>query len=198
MSKRIGLDLDGVFANWNRAYYQVLVDLTGKDLVSETERENPAVWYWPRHYGYTVEEEMAGYKATAGDPHFWVKLEPYEHTQKFFAVAQQLGHDLYFITTRPGIQSKRQTEEWLEMWGIAYPTVLLGQSPKAKGQLAAGLALTHFIDDRAENCREVKAASPETQVFLLDRNYNRFMQDELKDLGVVVAGSVWDFMKELL
>jgi 5'(3')-deoxyribonucleotidase len=196
MRKIIGCDIDGVLADWNAAYYKVLVGLTGKDLVSKEDRANPAVWYWPRHYGYTVEEEMAGYAETAKDPTFWQMLDAYPDAEKFLEDIQQ-GDDIYFITTRPGVQSKAQTEIWFELWGYAHATVLLGQSPKAKGLLAAGLDLTHFIDDRAENCREVKLASPKTQVFLLDRNYNKFMQDDLRAMGVVVLSSLGQFLEAL-
>jgi hypothetical protein len=133
---------------------------------------------------------------------FWADLEPLDHA---FDALGDLGDlqekdlaDVYFITTRPGKLSKVQTEIWLEGCGYNVPTVLIAPSPQAKALLAAGLGLTHMIDDRTENCVEIRRASPQTQVFCLSAGWNIDFHDQLRGAGVNIVQSLKEYVEVLL
>lgn len=197
MSKVIvGVDLDGVLANFNAAYRRKLIAVTGRDLIPEGEE--PPVWdYACPYYGYTRDEDKATWAAIIADPYFWFGLEAMPDAYGFLA---DVGHmdEVYFMTTRPGLDVKGQSEHWLFDSGANDgPTVLICRGEK--GHLARGLGLTHFIDDKPENCLSVATISPATAVYLLACKYNEWAWKDPRyvEAGVRVVRSL-DIFSEVL
>lgn len=192
----IGCDVDGVLADFNTAYRQRLIDITGRDLIPPfVNGHEPSVWnYATDEYGYTKEEDKAVWKNIMSSVSFWEDLRAYPHVPSFLWERDCDIHislrdiDWYFITTRPGFRVKVQTESWLQNNGIDYPTVLIAKDARAKGQLAAGLGLTHFIDDRDLNCYAVMHYSPDTQVYMLRHKYNSTVVDAH---DMVIKADMW-------
>jgi hypothetical protein len=203
MSKRIiGLDIDGVLANFNEAFKAVLADTSGRDLPTPGI-DSPPVWNWPTHFGYNEAEERTAWAHVDQSLGFWANLRPLfsaEETEALLAAVQTPLDDLYFLTARPGQTAKRQTEDWLLFAGVEMPTVLLALPNKiqesangvgfSKGTIGEALRLTHFVDDRAENCLWVKKMCPKTHVILLKHNYNAFKQDECVAAGIQLASTL--------
>lgn len=204
--KIIGIDIDGVLANFNARYRDMLVQVTGRDLIpvddcsSVTADHTPPCWNYAPVYGYTREEDSRTWVAIRDSPDFWMSPDPLPAALPFLWALQasdrRTAPEYYFITTRPGASVKYQTERWLQNLGFYNPTVLITRGDK--GQLAAGLGLTHFIDDRPENCLDVRAARGERcRVFLLDARYNRAQQDECRLAGIEVIPSLSAFQEVL-
>jgi 5'(3')-deoxyribonucleotidase len=193
MSKKIiGVDIDGVLAEFNSGFAARLRAVTGRDLLPE-DITNPPVWNWPTHFGYTEQEVSKAWDDCWQDPEFWLNLDAIGWVDMFFEDLAELDADVYFITDRKGINVKLQTECWLQEYGCEAPTVLIAGD---KGPLAKALRLTHFLDDRDKNCQAVAEAT-DTQVFLLDRNYNRPSQSMLKAAGVTVLTERQQFLEAL-
>jgi 5'(3')-deoxyribonucleotidase len=170
---RIGIDVDGVLANFTKGYAKVIRELSGRDLLTDEMIARPPSWYWDRDAGYTKAEENAAWDFINDSPNFWSDLSPFPDAIKAIS---KLGfeHDVYFITTRTGQQPKHQTEEFLVDQIPYLPTVLI--SPN-KGPVALGLGLDLFIDDRDKNIIEVAQASPKTMCCVLDYPYNQDLPD---------------------
>lgn len=174
---RIGLDVDGVLADFIPAYQALVVRMTGKDLFKPGDDVNPPCWDWPQFRGYTDTEIKAVWAQIIADPEFWSKLKPLEGCDTLALCFEALSaeHDLYFITARPGARAKAQSEYWLwaNVAGFSnrYPTTVL-ISP-AKGLCARALKLDAYIDDNLDNALSVASVSPATRTYLLDRNYNQ-------------------------
>lgn len=179
---RVGFDVDGVLTRFDRAYQDLVIKTTGKDLFAPGDRENPPCWDWPEFRGYTKEEVGKVWDLIKTDPHFWMNLEETSDvdTMKLVIGDLERHHDVYFISSRPGIRAKRQTEIWLysrlnyhfnvrNVW----PTVLISSE---KGTCAAGLKLDAYIDDNFDNVVDVMKTSPTTKTFLLDKSYNQSKQ----------------------
>jgi FMN phosphatase YigB (HAD superfamily) len=186
----IGCDVDGVLADFNTAYRQRLIDVTGRELIPPfVNGHEPTVWnYATDEYGYTKEEDNAVWKSITNDPFFWQDLEQYPTAAAFVWSVLRLFDNVYFITTRPGYMVKPQTEKWLKDLGRNNATVLIAKNAKAKGYLAAGLGLTHFIDDRDQNCYAVMHYSPDTQVYMLRHKYNSSVIDAH---DMIIKGDLW-------
>ena len=186
MGYKIGCDVDGILADFNNGFAEVLRRVTERDLLP-SDVSNPPVWDWPEHYGYTKAEVGAAWDDVRRGGVFWADLKVVKGSERFVQdMPLSPDDELYFITNRVGLNVKHQTEEWLEGdTYVGYPTVLIAGE---KGPLAKSLRLTHFIDDKGSNCADVILASPETQVFLLDRNYNRSEQAGLLILAAKVKG----------
>lgn len=172
-------DIDGVLADFNNAYRDIILELTGLELPPITN-DYPTKWNYHEDVFITKKDlnKVWNYIKTTS---FWEKLKPYpECREALIGIKEQRlnGDDIYFITSRPGRYAKRQTERWLQSQGFSDPTVLISSN---KGPVCAGLGVDVFIDDKPENCEEVALACPNSDVFLLDRPYNRAFTQEYEN-----------------
>lgn len=193
-NSRIGVDCDGVLADFNGAFIQRVIDVTGRDLFPVRPFDIPT-WNYPEHFGYSAAEVSAVWEDIKDDANFWVDLNDYPQTRVVLAQLQDLSTyggsaDVYFITARPGIDAKVQTEEWLLEMGFGEPTVLMSS---AKGLCARALNLTHYIDDRWENVVDVRTYNPTTKVFLLTQPWNA--NNDAAAEGVTRVSSVLEFVQ---
>ena len=183
-----GIDLDGCLANFESGFAPILTDLTGITFPLD-EPTFPEVWQWPTLHltnsGMSEKEakavESAAWKRVTQDPAFWLSLKPYPETASTLKSLTRLtaeGHEIYFITHRPGANPKRQSEIWLEINGYKResPTVLVSGE---KGFLAAGLGLDFFIDDKPENHEQVRRfCGTRCRRYIVDHPYNRHHDDK--------------------
>ncbi len=175
--KAIGFDLDGVLANFTKAYQALLARLSGRNLFEPGDEIDPPTWNWDKDRGYTSAERGAAWEAIKADPNFWRNLDPLQPnvSQVFFRSLQHgPSRDVYFITSRPGIASKAQTEAWLrEHLGWRNPTVLV-VGTRVKGEACAALGLDAYIDDHYPNVADVVLKSPKTRAYLYSVAHNSY------------------------
>lgn len=167
---RIGIDVDGIIADFNGAFIDRVIALTDRDLFPARPFDIP-IWDYPQHYGYTGDEVSAVWQNIKQDRNFWANLDPYKWTSDFLSRLDPETDDLYFITNRMGVSPKQQTERWL--WrnqGPLSPTVLI---TAMKGWTARSLDLDVYIDDRDLNVIDVRTVAPKTRTFILDQPWNR-------------------------
>lgn len=164
---------DGVLADFNTSFIDRVVKVTGRDLFPERPFDIPC-WDYPQHYGYSSEEVSAVWDAIVKDNKFWQMLFPYDGTIVFLdelrgrALANH--DDVYFITSRPGIDAKRQTERWLRACGWSdTPTVLISSR---KGHACYTVDADFYIDDKPENLFDVRKESARTVTMLLNQPWN--------------------------
>lgn len=179
-----------MLADFNQSFIERVIKVTGKDLFPPRPFDIPT-WDYPQFYGYTHEECSAVWENIKADDIFWYTLFPYDGAVEFMARLNSAEHDIYFITSRPGIAAKMQTENWIEFYNFglqteafSYPTVLISSE---KGMCARALKLDLYIDDRTENCLDVNAASPTTRVVMLARPWNT------AQMGILRAESLQQF-----
>jgi hypothetical protein len=188
----IGCDIDGVLADFSGAYLKALQHTTGRGPAQPVIGRFP-MWDWPERFGYTPEDTATVWKDIAGSINFWAGLHPFMEAGPTLATLFNLyqhGHPVYFLTNRTqGVHIHAQTMAWLMAYGFPAPQVLLCGD---KGSVAKGLTLTHFIDDKPENCWEVKDARPECQVFLL-RRFDECPEAEALQRKVTVITSCRSF-----
>lgn len=171
----LGVDLDGVLAQFDDSFTKLLIKTSGRDLFP-AHPYLPPCWNWCEPLGYTKDEESAAWEAVKQSKDFWRNLAAYPETENVITrlwALQKHGHDVYFITNRMGVKPKRQTEDWLaDYTPTLYPvqTVLVSAQ---KGMCAAALELTHYIDDKPSNCHDVVVKSPNTKTYMMDRSWNQ-------------------------
>lgn len=195
---RIGVDIDGVLANFTDSYTDLLTKETGITFPRFCA-EWPTEWYFDRaalNQHYTPEAAKAVEKRVWNhimSSDFWAHLHALPGAIDVLAELRDSGDQVYFITSRPGKNAKALTEYWLRMHGMDNPTVLVVSSEPAKGHIAKGLVLEAFIDDKPENCIEVRNATMTRQtvetndafvdhvvypcaIFMVDTAYNRHVE----------------------
>lgn len=192
---RIGFDIDGVLADFNTSFIELVKDVTGRDLFGPGFW--PATWNYPEAAGYTADECSASWQAIKDGGTFWRNLNPLPDMrvlrQWYFEadpqpIARETGyHEFYFITSRMGKNVKLQTEEWLdEQMEVQGNTVLISSE---KGALAKALKLDYYVDDRAENILDVNTKSPETFAYLIQQPWNQHLHVNRR------IGGVLDFLQ---
>lgn len=210
---RIGFDIDGVLADFPKAYQELYVELTGENKFLEGDAKNPPDWDWDLLRGYTKAQRREIWDNIVLSNTFYRELEPLPGVKALdplFPAIEDL-HDVYFITSRGGKTVKRQSEDWIkrylgyeERFGCSQysPTVLITSSAEGKAQTAKALNLTVYIDDKWDNAEAIKNAVPKCRVYLLDRRYNRHRFDSWthngKILSVIRVHSVQEFVEQEL
>lgn len=167
---------DGCLAEWNGAFVQLLREVSGIDLVVPAQRW-PRIWTWyPDFYpqGLTKEHvDEAWRRVREKNSSFWLGLTTlpwiYE-AERYYYMLTAAGHDIYFITSRPGWQALSQTQLWLEANNFQRPSVIVTHQ---KGPIATGLELDHMIDDKPENLQDViRARGTKCQTWMVSQPWN--------------------------
>lgn len=196
---RLGIDMDGVLADFNTSFYYLLAEMCGRSYEELPEGWQPEVWAWPSACGFpqTLVEEAWLRLAQPGQE-FWYDLSSYPEANEFLKLLEMLVNthkvEAFFPTRREGWKVKFWTERWLQERGLEVPTVLPVHSDVAKGTLAEALALDHLIDDKPENVYAVRAAAPRCQVALLARPWNAPVREDCQERGIVIYDSVLEWL----
>lgn len=161
---KIGIDIDGVIANFFSAYEEAIVQEAGVDMFpARYPAALPPVWDWPEHYGYDKKHVKRVWRMIEQSQCFWSDLGVLPDAHFLAESMPWAVHDVYFITARPGARAKHQTEAWLQkMLPITHPTVLLTDN---KGGACETLKLDFYIDDKPSNVEDVMENS-DTRVYL--------------------------------
>lgn len=179
-----GIDVDGVLADFTSSYVRRLAAVTGKrvDPTLLEADDFPNKWNFEHQLGFSAEDVRETWRSIKSDTDFWRALLPCpdvtEHDFEKLSDLGDDGHNLYFITARPGRLTKLQTEHWLHEWSTIYsPAVLIVDSAADKGQLVTPLKLDVIIDDRLENCNAMLdaavVADRQTRVYIKNAPYNQ-------------------------
>ena len=186
-----GFDVDGVLANFNNAFSELLISTTRENRLPAgywADPDYPPVWHWPQHFGYSGEQIDRAWEAVKAT-RFWNTLEPMKGIQDIHYLP--LGSRVYFITSRVGPTALRQTQLWLHSrlsftFADRHEYSVIISSNKAASALALGLDF--YIDDYPHNVNTVVGLMPNCAVYLLDAPYNR--RDVTIDRRVYRARSV--------
>ena len=171
---KIGIDCDGVLANFNHAFVELTVRVLGKDLYP-----GPAgtfdifTWNYPEFFGYTssdVTKVWDHIKETDNWFFYNCVTLPFVSENLPWLVEE---HDVYFITARiptAGFSVQKQTQLHISELGVQFPTVLVERD---KGPISAALKLDAFVDDKIENLIGIdKATEGKTKIFLMNQSHN--------------------------
>jgi hypothetical protein len=178
---RVGFDMDGVLADFAKAYREVETRLFGESIPAETRapesssspqsnRPEAPETNGQQHHRRRRRTD-AVWATIRATPDFWVALDPIEEG----AVARLHGlmlarqWEVFFITQRPptcGDTVQRQTQRWLREQGFEMPSVL----PVSIGRAAAmaALSLHSYVDDDPKNCLDIKADCGARPILVVD------------------------------
>lgn len=165
--RRIGIDIDGVLANFTYPVAELASQMFGLEVSGYAK-----TWNWMRDYGVTGDKEKQLWGYLQAHPSWWGSLPALEGAETCLRIldAHSFYADVYFITSRPGDGMKAASEGWLRMHGYTKPTVLIVNG--LKGPVAKALGLDFFVDDRPENVKDVLDQKIE-QTWIVDRPWNQ-------------------------
>jgi hypothetical protein len=182
MSIRAGFDIDGVLADFHKAFRETATLMNAEAGAGEPGRSRPLdanqmkrVW---ERIGHTSQ--------------WWLQLEAYEPTEipRLYRTSRERRWEVYFLTTRPssaGEATQFQTQWWLEQNGFPMPSVLT--VPGSRGDAANALKLDIAVDDRLANCVDIIAASRAKAILLLRRD-DQAVRDQALARGIGVVSTL--------
>lgn len=188
---RLGVDVDGILADFNIPYKALIEKNHPSIKLPDIGDSYPNTWNYERAAGLLSADVSELWRQIKTDDRFWLTIPPYTETDEAMGRLEDLencGADIYFITSRVGDTAKYQTEQWLDFHGFFEPTVLISSE---KGMCCRALNLTHYIDDKNENCTDVRDTAPGTAVTMLKRPWNTPQE------GVPVVNSVIDWLESV-
>ena len=167
---------------------------TVADLTPEEEQlEPPSVRRLTRRQQAMIWDEV---RHTENFWEFLPEIEP-AIVSRIAAIAEERRWEVIFITTRPasaGDTTQRQSQRWLAAHGFPLPSVFVASG--SRGKIAAALSLDVFVDDRPENCLDVKVDSQARAVLVL-RDANAQTAANATRLGIDVLPTVGALLDEL-
>jgi hypothetical protein len=162
LSLRIGVDIDGVLADFRSAFRSLgRPDNSTGELASSSP--SPDVPLGPA----TIRQL---WNVIAHTPNWWLQLNAYEpaEIQRLYALTRKHAWEVFFLTKRPasaGDTVQVQTQWWLERHGFYMPAVVT--VPGSRGELANAVRLDLVVDDQMENCAEVISSSSAKALLML-------------------------------
>jgi uncharacterized HAD superfamily protein len=164
---RIGIDVDGVLADFAKRYLDMARDLFNHNPDPEA---NPT---WD--FNLSNEQTDVLWKQIKGIVNFWCTLQPYDRWP-----LPQAQHTLIFITSRvstAGGTPESQTAWWLHnVKGIIHPTVLVVNHWHEKSALYRDLKLDAFIDDKVDTVQQFRKHKQNCYVYA--QPWNRKITDK--------------------
>jgi hypothetical protein len=181
VSIRVGFDMDGVIANFNKTFRETAAKIEG--LPDSGERSEPGA------RALAADAMKRVWDHISRTAQWWLQLEPYEpdQIQRLYRISRERRWEVYFMTTRPssaGETTQFQTQWWLETHGFPLPAVLT--VPGSRGDAANALKLDIAVDDRLTNCVDIIAAS-RTKGILLLRKDDATVREQAQARGIGVV-----------
>ena len=184
MSIRVGFDVDGVIANFNKTFRDTAARIEGG--AGSHNRSDPA------GRALAADAMKRVWDHISRTSQWWLELEAYEpeQIQRLYRTSRERRWEVYFMTTRPssaGETTQFQTQWWLECNGFPLPSVLT--VPGSRGDAANALKLDIAVDDRLTNCVDIIAASRAKAVLLLRRD-DPTVRDQALARGIAVVNTL--------
>ena len=138
-------------------------------------------WDWHKWYPISEIESKLIWNDIKQSKNFWESLELINATE-FEYLKTVLNNNFkivpYFITSRiptVGNNLHQQCINSLIKFGWKSPQVILSNK---KENIINAFEIEYFIDDKGENCLDVKDKNPNCNVYILDYPYNSFVSDK--------------------
>ena len=184
MALRIGIDVDGVLADFREAFRKA-AQACGLHDVADPEDPKSAQSLGQR-------DVRRVWEYVGKTPNWWMTLSAYEPDQiaRLYSLTRGAGWEIFFLTNRPasaGDTVQFQTQWWIERHGFYLPAVLT--VPGSRGEIANGLRLDLIVDDLVMNCADVVGASTAKALLLL-RSPDNAVHKHAIDRGIGVVATL--------
>ena len=168
---RAGFDIDGVVADWNSAFRDLLRETSGRDAFPPHEGPwRPLTNDWWDGLEYTSLDLNRAMEAVT--PEWFERIQPLVDISVLKDFFRLMGQDVepVFLTLRP-IEYLSPTRRWLSQI-VDDPQVHCALGPNDKGCLARDLNVSVYFDDYEPNLSAVRGRAG-ARCYLVDASYNQ-------------------------
>lgn len=173
---RIGIDLDGVLADFNHSFVKIIRHLYPGRVTADYVQKS---WDW-REVLSSQEYDRCFEKAMS-IPNWWSSLEAYrlEMEDLQMWLASHYNHEIFIVTSRPdgkGINATYQSEHWLKACGLEPQcnslSVITVPYSEDKVDICSRLDILWMIDDKPETIQAMDQF-PYLRAGLMSRPWNQ-------------------------
>ena len=191
---RIGIDLDGVVADFRTAFVEAAAKLLGRESIRRPSSPMPEL------DAVSAADAKGVWDVITATPNWGLGLAPYEPAQiaRLYQLGRRFRWEISFLTSRTptaGDSVQFQSQTWLEAFGFYMPAVVT--VPGSRGEIANALRLDVVIDDQFLNCLEVVGAS-QTKAVLLLRVPDEHLEQQATERGMGVVHRLDEVIELLL
>jgi len=170
---KIGVDIDGTIKQTQK----IAIELFNEELKQNVKEDEVKEFYLDKAFGLSKKE---GSK-------LWRKLEakiytlgiPLANAAETLQELTKIGHEIYFITARPGMKNLRDiTEKWLIKHNFPFNNENLFMNAINKGKVAQELNIDLFFEDAPEHLDRLIEYN--IDVVIVDAVYNRDYNPKIK------------------
>ena len=182
MALRIGIDVDGVLADFRSAFHAAAEACLRRPIDEPTDSDQSAG-------PLAADDVRRVWEYVAKTQNWWMEVPAYEPDQiaRLYSLTRATGWEVFFLTKRPasaGDSVQFQTQWWIERFGFYLPAVLT--VPGSRGEAANALRLDIVVDDQLINCVEVISASTAKALLML-RVSDAAARDHATNRGIGVV-----------
>lgn len=148
---KIGVDLDGVVADFCYSFSHKCNELYGSEMLTETDQI--ISWDFKEILKLNQSQIDKAFEEIDKSRTFWRALKvldrkSFNYFKKYFN-----NQEVYWITNRSkGVNIFSQSVEWLDSFGWRNPQVIVTEK---KWRIVKDLQLRYFLDDHLENCEQI-------------------------------------------
>lgn len=175
---RIAIDVDGVLANFTKAFTEVVNKLWPGRAPKDYE---PPDWDYG---GLLTKAEMSkAWRVIRGMENFWLSLDAYPESVGALAqwMVSQTDHDIWLCTSRAevaGMTAAKQTEIWLQSTGVRAVNNFIGiitvPDSVKKAVIYEAMEIAWSLDDKGETVIDCGLIDTfKHNAFVLDRPWNQ-------------------------
>lgn len=185
MSLRVGIDIDGVLADFRTAFHAAARGLVDASLqVGDADEADRVL---------SESAIKRAWREVSDTHNWWTTLSAFEPAEiaRLYALARRYKWEVFFLTKRPptrGDTVQIQTQAWLEQQGFYLPAVVT--VPGSRGELANALRLDFVVDDQELNCVEVISASGAKALLMLRDASLATLREQAMNRGIGVVASL--------
>lgn len=199
----IGIDLDEVCADFVGGFNRRAYDILGPTVIRTDKDYRWPCWEITDALNITPEQEHDVWNDIMQRGAFWGHLPILPGVRKSLRILQELEAKgvarLVFITARPEVAGNltyRETVNWLRQVAFVNdPYVIIAHD---KGAVARAVGLTHFIDDKFQNCVEVLYARPTAQVSFVRTLHGERHLPTIGAIGIDVVDNLAHFTERFV
>ncbi len=163
---KLGIDIDGTIKYTHKAAIQVY----NEELNMSLTEDEVTTFHLDKPYGLTSDEGKKMWRRLEGK--IYTIGVPLEHAPEALQQLTDKGHEVYFITARPGFDKiKSITIDWLGKHNFPYNGKNLYMNSQNKGIIAQKLGIDLFFEDDPEHINRLLEANIPTVI--VDTVYNR-------------------------